>query len=76
MYVLDGEIVSVRLLRKKLANEQAQQFQQLAESSREEVDSVSAQLQTFTTSLVNQGQTIDKVSHTYTQHTIKNYVSR
>ena len=60
VYILDGEIVSVRLLRKEPMS-QAQQSQQVAESLREEVDSISAQLQVFTTSLVNQGQTIDKV---------------
>lgn len=64
VYILDGEVVSVNEItqEKELVNEQAQQFQQLAESLRDEVDRIPEQLQTFTTSLVKQGQTIDKVN--------------
>ena len=73
VYILDGEVVSVSEIaqEKELANEQAQQFRQLAEGLREEVDSISEKLQMFTTSLVNQGQTIDKVSQMQTSHTCK-----
>ena len=46
MYTLDGKVVSVNEItqEKELINEQAQQFPQLAESLRVEVDRMSEQL--------------------------------
>ena len=64
VYVLEGEVLSAQdaIHEKELANEEAQQFREATESLREEVDKISTQLQAFTGSLVNHGQTIDKVT--------------
>lgn len=65
VYVLE-EVLSAQdaIHEKELADKQAQQFRK-AEHLRNEVDSISTQLQAFTGSMMNRGKTIDKViAHT------------
>ena len=66
VYILEGEVLSAQdAIHEELADEQAQQFREAAEHLRNEVDSISTQLQAFTGSMINHGKTIDKeIAHT------------